>query len=323
MLAHEGRDSESNGSSLEAMFLFVGAIFVALGSSYTFDWFLGAFGPIIDGASDVYYTYQEEKESTLSTKRRFAGKDSSTSKRIRLAHSDLKVTHFTKVKAVFGNLDTTPGTSPFINTTLPRILDQIDILSIFKQPPADTPPIAANTIHPSLVPRFSFSDLRGQARVVIAGIAAFSRREVAAFQAAAFPEGTSIIPHLPQAFYQGFMSALMVDPGNIPLPTTPSSPVDAPERRFPLTYRRSRAPSLPSPRLRKSASTSNLPAAKPGLRRHFLTSSTLRTPHSLKSWYPHHKLNFIPTSERLQEPSLTTHSVAAASTLPHRYYGPF
>lgn len=59
MLAHEGRDSESSSYSLDPMFLFVGAMFVALGSSYTSDWFLAAFGPIIDGASDTYYTYQE------------------------------------------------------------------------------------------------------------------------------------------------------------------------------------------------------------------------------------------------------------------------
>ncbi|KAJ7120955.1 hypothetical protein C8R44DRAFT_981833 [Mycena epipterygia] len=204
---------------IRAMYVFVGAMLAALGYTYTLEWFLATFGLIIDGASAAYDIYQEDLELKLSMKSRSSDIERPSRKRPKLAH-------FAKVTAPFGKLNATPcGIGPFVNPPLPKVLDQIDILSIFGQPPADTLSISANTkTYPSLVPRFSLSGLRGQARDVIAGIAAFGRREVAAFQAAAFPEGTSIIPHFLQAFCQGFTSALTVDPGNTPSPTAPPSP---------------------------------------------------------------------------------------------------
>ncbi|KAJ6591174.1 hypothetical protein DFH09DRAFT_195471 [Mycena vulgaris] len=329
----------------EYMLLFVGALLATRGSASTYDWFIATFGPILDDvfvAYDAYQAVSYSRTSTNSNKRKSEDGEDSDAKRVKYTHSERnRCLILAQAIAIFSELElvTTSALSPVgsssqastdlisPNATLdpPQLLDQIN--TIFR-PAIDT--AFSTTPRSFAAPLSTFSTFaQSQARDLMAGVAAFAGREVEAYNRTA---GGKSILSLPLAFYDGFMSALVVDAQSLPQTATPSEPLhpSAPGRRFPLPYRRSRAPSPPSS-CKVSIKTVSAPSRPSTSSNHrsLHQSSSFQIHYSLRSWYPDLNMHPTPTRPSPQAgPSLSsarplTSSLASGSTAAFGLNGKF
>ncbi|KAJ7451623.1 hypothetical protein FB451DRAFT_1283814 [Mycena latifolia] len=319
----KGCNLGNTACSTDTLHLFVGVLQTTLGLSSTFDWFLATFGPILDDVSVAYDTYHIVSESTSCSKKRCSSDGEVLgAKRVKTTHS-----HFHRSKAILLELESTlsspiplssavQATSvPKATVNTPRLLDTLDISSLFR-PAVDTvistPLLSLPAATTPLTSLSYFSTIAQEhAHELTAGVSAFTQREVEAFNRAA--RGKTIFS-IPMAFYEGFVSALSANADSLASTTsTPvhSSPPSAPERRFPLPYRRSRAPSPPSPRPLKTSYISNTVVSSQ--HKTAPTFTTFQIPCSLKTWYPKLAMQSAPVRKRHQTP-------AGPSSIPPRTF---
>ncbi|KAJ7481696.1 hypothetical protein FB451DRAFT_1236872 [Mycena latifolia] len=281
------------------------------------------------------------RQDTRSKKRPSLDENVPSAKRIKYTQSERKSFHFSKAQTILRDLTSGPASSPpFSKMSLPpatpqlssnatvnspRLLDTFDVSTLFR-PTIDT----HISTHPSFAapaPLVAFSYLSSmaqqQAHEFMAGVSAFTQREVAAFNRAS---GGKSISSIPTAFYEGFMSAFSTEVNNLAAPRTSpilkASPPSAPERRLPLPYRRSRAPSPPSPRAipLRTSNISNTTVSVSTEYKRFAKSATtfttLRIPYSLRTWYPKLSMQSVPARKRRQTFPSSTPLHALASAVP-------
>ncbi|KAJ7704305.1 hypothetical protein B0H17DRAFT_1039218 [Mycena rosella] len=250
------------GEYSDVLLMFIGALLAKLGFLATYEWFVDTFGPIIDDTTIAYNNYQAPRELPIPTSQKRACPDDeeSPSKRVKLSQSKRKELHFTKVKTIFRGLGSLVAPTSSLDdkaTTTHYFIDNIDLSPLFRDP-TDTNTstalsiiLATSTVPPSLADRLSHfaAVAQDQTRDLMAGVTAYTKREVEAFRRAA---GGRSLFSLPKAFYQEFSSGLS---GTSRKPTT-SSPPTTPPWSSPSYRRRSRAPSPPSPH---SIATTSVP----------------------------------------------------------------
>ncbi|KAJ7093942.1 hypothetical protein B0H15DRAFT_147151 [Mycena belliarum] len=135
------RLTSTNACSMDAMHLFVGVLSTILGFPSTYVWFLDAFGPLLDSASEVYDAYQSTSTSRTAEKRPSDGGESH-SKRTKYTHRERVNFHYTKVKGILSDLSSaqsSPSTisSSLMNASSPRenlqdVYEELEVAAILR-----------------------------------------------------------------------------------------------------------------------------------------------------------------------------------------------
>ncbi|KAJ7507346.1 hypothetical protein B0H11DRAFT_2271820 [Mycena galericulata] len=232
-------DSEHfHSTPIDTIFLFMGVLAATSDVTECFDWFLETFLPILSGVTSTYRAHQEERQSTVasSKKRRRVDGEVFETKRRKLTHSERRVVYYAKVKSMLHGLagDTQDVTdSPRAMTPdLANVLDRLDFAAILR-------PYLPILPCPAPLPYLA------RPRGLWSNIYAFTQHEIAEFRRTAFPEGKGMFTQI----YEAYMSSLSVNPEAEPPRTkTFQSTEYLASASLSSSFRRSRAPSPPSPR---------------------------------------------------------------------------